>query len=70
MSEKNGAGQAEEDVPAFSSAQDREPTDEEMLGIYAIYRNMSDGDTIEPFESLYQARCAEAESEHDNELAA
>ena len=70
MSETNGEEHAAADVPAYSRIPGRKPTDAEMLGIYAIYRNMSGGDTLEPFESLYQAQCAEKESDHEENLAA
>ena len=47
------AAYRETNVPAYSTAQDRDPTDEEMLGLYSIYR-AGGLNVVEPLEDLYR----------------
>lgn len=40
------------EVPFYSRIGVPEVTDEEVLTLYAIYRNVSHGRTLEPYESM------------------
>lgn len=44
--------------------------DEDVLPLYAIYRNVSRGQTLEPFESLLQEHPELAELTEEDEQAA
>ncbi len=52
----NNEAKPEEQSSAYYTVPTPEVTDEEMLGVYEIYRTISHGRTIEPYESLRRER--------------
>jgi hypothetical protein len=62
MTEKFAAGKEDQGEPFYSCIDMREATDEEVLSLYAIYRDPDEGQTLEPYETMFQDRHAVSES--------
>jgi len=45
-------------------------SDEDVLPLYALYKRVSGGQTLEPFETLLKAHPEAAEPRYENERAA
>ena len=66
MSEQFPSAPDKHEPPFYSCLDISEATDEEVLSLYVIYRDPSEGLTLEPYESMFQA----AQNISDSELAA
>jgi hypothetical protein len=70
MDQDRQEGAEEANAPFYSTFQLRPVTDEEVLPLYEIYRRVSGGQTLEPFESLRKRQPEEAISTSEDEQAA
>jgi hypothetical protein len=53
-----------DETPFYSCVDVSEVTDTEVLTLYAIYRNVSHGRTLEPYESLLQEQHAQGRGKY------
>jgi hypothetical protein len=63
-------GDGEAETPFYSTFSFPPLSDEDVLPLYAIYRQVSGGQTLEPYESLLKAHPQVTEHRYDDEQAA
>lgn len=61
---------SEAETPFYSTFSLPPISDVEVLPLYALYRQISGGQTLEPFESLLKAHPEAAERRYEDERAA